>query len=288
MKTNTIIKVSSKGMHLAKTLDCGQCFRWELKDDKWQGVIANKVIKVSLDGEFLVCEGDISEEQLLTYFDLNTDYEAMEQNFLKYESLKAALDYAGGIRILQQDSFEATITFILSQNNNISRIKGLVARLCENFGEPIGDGIFSFPTKEQLEFVTEEQLGVVRSGFRAKYIVDAVARINSGEVNLQEILTLPLPEAEKELMKIKGIGIKVADCALLFGFHRLEAFPVDVWIKRALKFFFKDGFPAELEPVQGYAQQLLFHYIRTSPDTEGYRQAERDEKKAEKESKAKK
>lgn len=251
------------GFSLADTLDCGQCFRWEpTADGAFHGVHLGRPLTVSQEGDLLRFRRVTPEElQILwiPYFDLDTDYPAMNCAFCADPTLREACRYAGGIRILRQDPWEALCSFIISQNNNIPRIKGILSRLCENFGEPCGDG-WSFPGPEILAVQTPETLAPLRAGFRVRYLLDAAQKTSSGQIDLSAIPRLTLNEARAELMKITGVGPKVADCALLFGFHRLDAFPVDTWIKKALARYYPNGFPQI--PHAGVAQQYLFHYIR--------------------------
>ena len=156
--------------------------------------------------------------------------------------------------------------FIISQNNNIKRIKGIVERLCENFGEKLPEGEYTFPTAEKLSKLSVDDLAPIRAGFRNKYIIDSAQKVNSGEVNLNICYDLPYDEAQQELMKIKGVGTKVADCTLLFGFHRIEAFPLDVWMKRAMEKLFPTMSPKDFGEYAGIAQQYIFHYSRMNPE----------------------
>ena len=140
-------------------------------------------------------------------------------------------------------------------------IKGIVKRLCESFGAPLGPGIHAFPPPEQIARLHLDDLAPLRAGFRAKYILDAAQKVADGTIDLEAARTLPLEQARAHLMQIMGVGPKVAECALLYGLHRLEAFPVDVWMKRVLERFYPNGFP----PVEcpGVAQQYLFHSVRS-------------------------
>jgi len=176
--------------------------------------------------------------------------------------LKAASGFAGGIRILRQDPWEALCSFIISQNNNIPRIKGIVERLCASFGEEIKEGFYSFPAAEKIATLTLEDLAPLRSGFRAKYILDGAKRVADGEIDLDALKELALDEARQELMKIYGVGEKVADCTLLFGLSHIDAFPKDVWIKKAMAKLFDGSLPECAAPYAGIAQQYIFHYAR--------------------------
>lgn len=261
--------VNLPGFSLKDTLDCGQCFRWEcLPDGSFHGIVSGRELTVSQRPEGVLFHRTGQEDFPFwrRYFDLDTDYAAMALLFSQDETLRLACERAGGIRLLRQDPWEALCSFIISQNNNIPRIKGIVSRLCEGFGDPV-EGGFSFPSPEVLARCSLEDLAPLRAGFRAKYILDAAQKAASGALPLDQLETLPLPQAREALMTVHGVGPKVAECALLYGFHRLEAFPVDTWIKKALARYYPGGFPAFAEP-RGVAQQFLFHYIRMT-DREG-------------------
>ena len=247
---------------LDETLDCGQAFRWaKTAPDTYEGYFLNDLLRISRVGEETFLLENTTERDLLdkwyNYLDLSTDYGELKRRFSEDETLSRACEYAGGIRILRQDSWEALSSFIISQNNNIPRIKGIIGRLVEHYE--------GYPSAESLREETEESLAFLRSGFRAKYLVDAVSKMLSGELQLERIKALPLPEAQKELMKIKGVGPKVAMCALLFGMYRTDAFPIDVWMKRALERWYPNGLPDCVKGYEGTAQQYLFHYIRNHP-----------------------
>lgn len=249
-------------------LGCGQCFRWEqLEPGKWKGIVAGRCRTVAQDGSALTFFGtDISEFQEIwyDYFDFGRDYGAVKALLCADEAMRRAVEFTPGMRVLRQEPWEALCSFILSQNNNIKRIRGLVERLCENFGEPV-DGGFAFPAAQRLAGLSLEALAPVRCGFRAKYILDAAQKVASGEVDLSKLYTLPVDEACRTLQTINGVGPKVARCALLYGFGRAQCVPVDVWIDRALKAFYPDGMPAGIESVAGLGQQYLFHYVRHNP-----------------------
>ncbi len=261
VKDNDII-LNEKDLDLDETLDCGQAFRWKKvgSDYKctYEGSFFNDSLRISeiSKGNFIL--HNTSEEEFLgrwvDYFDLRTNYSELKKQFSEDETLSKACEFAGGIRLLKQNSWECLISFIISQNNNIPRIKGIIDRLCEKYG--------GFPSAEQMRGVTADDLAYLRSGFRGKYLSDAVECVNCGTVNLAEIAAAPIDEAREALKKIKGVGPKVAECVLLFGMHRTEAFPVDVWIKRVLAEYYPDGFPEFAKENAGIAQQYLFHYIR--------------------------
>jgi len=274
-----IASLNGQGISLKDTLDCGQCFRWTQQNDgTWQGVVGNRLFWIKEEGDNLltgsISNPEITQAELETftrnYFDLGTDYQFIKNLCGTHPVLKEAAAFAKGIHILCQDPWEALCTFILSQNNNIKRIAGLVERLCENFGQPIptaeGSRYFSFPPPEVLAGLSEEDLAPVRCGFRAKYVLDGAKKVASGEIDLEKLRQIPTSEAMEILMGIKGVGPKVAQCALLFGLHKLDCLPRDVWIGRAMNALFPEGFPKEVLPVAGVAQQYLFHYVRCHPE----------------------
>lgn len=254
---------------LRDTLCCGQCFRWEeLPDGSFWGIASGKAITVRQEEDRLLWQGDPAQKEFWDeYFDLDTDYAAFVRDFQGDPTLQKACQMAGGIRLLRQDPWEALCSFIISQNNNIPRIRGIVDRLCQLLGEPVAGGTadgYAFPTPERLAAQTEKSLAPLRAGFRTGYLLDAAEKVASGRLSLEEVAVMPLEDARTALRTIRGVGPKVAECALLYGFHRLEAFPVDTWIKKVLARYYPQGFPP-LQPA-GVAQQFLFHYIRSLPE----------------------
>ncbi len=262
---NDII-IDKKDFSLSETLDCGQSFRWKAleNEDGFSGFSKDKFLKIIYQNDSIVLK-DTTEKDFLSYwanyFDLETDYTALKNEYAKDNTLKKACEYASGIRLLRQDKWEALCSFIISQNNNIPRIKGIVERLCENFGDATVNG-YTFPSYEKIASLTVEDLAPIRAGFRARYILDAAKKVSSGEIDLEKISQLDIEEARAELMKIVGVGVKVADCALLYGMYRIESFPVDVWIKRVLSEYYPNGLPECIKGSEGIAQQFLFHYVR--------------------------
>lgn len=269
-KTDTGVKICGVyDLDLAQTLDCGQSFRWVDTGDGFRGIAFRREVTMRLEGDTLYID-NASEEDFeniwRSYLDLDLDYGKIREEIGNlHPVLREASSYAPGIRILRQEPWEALCTFIISQNNNIKRIKGIVERLCESFGDEISGG-FAFPTAESLASLDRSELAPLRAGFRDKYILDAAKKTAAGEINLEACYTLPYDEARAELMKIKGVGVKVADCTLLFGMHRIEAFPVDVWMKRALEILFPGMTASDFGEYAGIAQQYIFHYSRMHPE----------------------
>ncbi len=252
---------------LGLTLDCGQAFRWRATEDgAFEGVARGKYLKVKQKDDEIIFYNTSKEEYENVwkgYFDIERDYGDILSRARLDDRFKEITKDCGGIRILNQDPWEALCSFIISQNNNIPRIKGIIQRLCEKFGENLS-GNYTFPTYNALKGVTEEDLADLRSGFRAKYIVDAVEKCVLGEVDLNSLKTKSYTDAKTELMKIKGVGPKVADCTLLYGLGFYEAFPMDVWMKRAMEKLFADGLPENILKDAGIVQQYIFHFARTT------------------------
>ena len=275
------VKVGGCGnFSVMKTFDCGQAFRFDPVEIPgycvaFSGVAFGRHVTFCEDcGEFddgtriTVIGSDARDFDALWrhYLALDTDYDEIDRAILESipnpqdrEEMRRAVECGCGIRILRQDSFECLISFIISQNNNIPRIKKIISALCEKYGT---DG--SFPTAGALASAGVEEIFALRTGFRAGYIVDAAEKILSGEVNIAEIDALDdYDRAAEMLCKIKGVGPKVSACVLLFGFGKTEAFPIDVWMRRSLERHFTTDFdPAVLGKNAGIAQQYLFYYER--------------------------
>lgn len=267
---NGIAFLGVKDLDLAQTLDCGQAFRWEENEDgSFSGVVRKKAVKVYLQDDTLSIIGaeKSDDEMWYDYFDLSLDYGKVRKELSKINSVMAdAAKYAPGIRILKQEPKEALLSFIISQNNNIARIKKIVKSFCQNFGEKVENDIFdnayAFPDVERVCGLSREDLSVIKAGFRDRYILDASNKLCSGEIDLEKIRTMEYDKAQSELMKITGVGKKVADCTLLYGLHRLESFPLDVWMKRAMAVLFDNMGADVFGEYGGIAQQYIFHYSR--------------------------
>lgn len=253
------------GLELDSTLDCGQCFRWSRTPAGWAGVVDGRSVLARMEGDTLLLEGpDETERDFWSrYFALDVDYPAL---LARYQAgnrrLAACVAENPGIRVLRQPFFETLCTFILSQNNNIPRIRGLVERLCALCGSPLENGQHAFPTPEQLAACTEEQLATLRAGWRAGYLADAAQKVLGPLPGPEALTALTLADAQAALMTIHGVGPKVADCTLLYGLGRWDAFPLDVWMKRAMAQLFPRGIPVCCRGTQGIAQQFIFAYAR--------------------------
>ena len=252
---------------------CGQCFRFnQTGEGEFEGVARGKYLEVSKKGDKIFFEtspGDF-EGVWREFFDIDRDYKKIFAKLRGDETLRIASDFCPGIRILKQEPFECLISFIISQNNNIPRIKKIIESLCENFGEKIVCGkkvCFAFPTAERIAALDAGELDVIRSGFRAKYIVDAAKKVASGEIDLDSVCRMGVEEGGEYLQRIKGVGPKVASCVLLFSYNKLEAFPVDVWIKRVLAKYYGDiDYARIFGEYAGIANAYLFYYERERGD----------------------
>ena len=255
-----------------RTFDCGQCFRWNADaEGKYRGVASGKaaVVWAEAGRTYIECAaGDIYFWR--DYLDMETDYAEARRSIEVCNYLRDCAAYGEGIRILRQDKWEALCSFIISQCNNIPRIKGIVEKLCSLYGEPVeapwGEAR-AFPTAERVADLSEEALAPLRSGYRAPYILAAARAVAGGDIDLDATALLPCGEARAELKKLNGVGDKVANCVVLFGLHQLDAFPVDVWIKRALAANMPKGFdPSSLGKYAGLAQQYMFFHARETAD----------------------
>ena len=266
-------------LDLEKTFECGQCFRWmKTGENEYTGVVSGRVIRAASECTGISFFSDNMENLtglISDYFSLETDYEEINRQIDTDEHLSECISYAKGIRILRQDPFETMISFIISQNNNIPRIRGIIDRICRKYGRPItfeGKTFYSFPSPEALSQVSADEFRALGTGFRDKYLVDAVNRVTKGELDLNALHSLSTDDARNRLMKVKGIGRKVADCILLFSYSRLEICPVDVWMKKIFSKYYdikeKDmdrAFCLSAEKwgeYAGIAQQYLFYYER--------------------------
>ena len=276
-KNQTILQ--TEYFDLKQTFDCGQCFRWnKVKEGHYIGLVKGKVLEVYQEGQkisFHNIDKKDFENIWVDYFDLNRNYEKLIEEISKEEIMKIATKYGKGIRILCQDEWETLISFIISANNNIPRIKRILESFSKLFGRKIsykGEEYYTFPTPENLQGITEKDLEEIKSGYRAKYIIDAVQKINEGQVDLYHLKDFETEEARKELLKIKGVGPKVADCILLFSMRKYSCYPIDVWIRKITEKLYlkKESTPKEIQKFAedmwkdkaGFAQQYLFYYAR--------------------------
>ncbi len=263
-KSETIISNAAE-LDIRKTFECGQCFRWKAEEDgSYIGVAAGKILHVRSDGNKIFADCGDDTDFWQNYFDLGTDYTVAASLFAEPEYLKTCASYGAGIRILRQEPWETLCSFIISQCNNIPRIKTIVDTLCSMYGEELAPGLFSFPSADRLAPLSETELAPLRSGYRTQYILDAARKVSEGTLVFDELRTMDTAEAFASVKRLNGVGDKVANCFMLYGLHRMDRFPVDVWMKRALKAHFPENFDSTvLGEYAGLAQQYIFYYART-------------------------
>lgn len=271
--------VEGSGLSLKHTLDCGQAFRWLPYEDGYLGVAYGKAlfIRESRDTvEMYPCTQDDFESVWRGYFDLDTDYGKIRQALAFDKYVGMGMDYADGMHILSQEPFETMISFILSANNNVKRIQGIIERICQRFGKKIEDGGFArnaFPTPEVLAGANVDELEECGAGYRASYIIHSAEMVRDG-FDLQSMRCMDYDQARKKLLALPGVGPKVAECILLFSLSHGCAFPIDVWVGRIMRTLYLDE-DAKNDEIEcfahdrfgnnaGLAQQCLFHYARNN------------------------
>lgn len=266
---------------LDATLSSGQAFRWKHANDWWEGVIGEHWVRLKIDGSALIAEamepvGDWN--WLRDYLQLNANLPAIAATFPKDEPMQTSLQSCHGLRLLRQEPWECLASFICSSTKQIVQIQQIIGELCKSFGTalPVPTGhatVYRFPTVEQIAALTEPQLRGCKMGFRAPYLLGTAKAIVNGELNLEAIRKMELGRAREELVKFPGVGVKIADCVLLFAYGFNQAFPVDVWIMKAVQQLYFPKRKVSIKrlrrftethfgPHAGYAQQYLFHYMR--------------------------
>lgn len=245
------LKIKVQCFNLKYTLECGQCFRWEKQNNgnTYIGVISDRVLKIRQEDDTLYVTSNNSnnlEQVVKNYFDLNQDYQSIEKRIVKIdENVKKAVSNTSGIRHLNQEVFETLISYIISANNNIPRISRSIKEISKRYGKKVifeEKEYYLFPTAEQLKYVSKEEFRSCGVGFRDRYLYQTVQDILMKKVDLENIGKLPTEDLRKELLSLQGVGQKVADCILLFAFHRQEVFPIDVWVERVMSvLYFKEA-----------------------------------------------
>lgn len=286
MREQKYILENINSFELKDIFDCGQCFRWNLQEDgSYTGVFGNNALNIKKDKNKVVfegiCEGEI-KETVENYFDLNRDYEKIKNKLSKIDkNMQKSIEYGKGIRILNQDLWETIISFIISANNNIPRIKGIIERLSKKYGSEIiykGKKYYTFPKAEQLRDVTVEEYRNLGLGFRDKRLFETTQMILNKKVDLGKMQENPSTmEVREQLLTLSGVGPKVADCILLFStLKRFEVFPIDVWVRRVMNdLYIKQEDETKVSKKQiekianekfgnlaGLAQQYLFYWRR--------------------------
>lgn len=285
MEQKYIIK-NCKSFKVKDIFECGQCFRWnEEPDGSYTGIFGHNVLNVKEEKDIVItgiCNGDI-EDICKYYFDLERNYEEIKKTLsLVDDNMKESIKYGEGIRILNQDLWEMIISFIISANNNIPRIKGIIERMSAKYGQEIkfrGTSYYTFPTIDELSQASVKELKDLGLGFRDRYVYETTKKIKEGKINLENLKQEPTNEVRKQLLTLTGVGPKVADCIMLFStLKRFDVFPVDVWVRRVMNDLYihnedetkvnkkqiqeiaRDKFGA----LEGIAQQYLFYWKRES------------------------
>ena len=256
---------------IEQTFDCGQCFRFDIEGSSAVGYAFGKSITLSQISESEIfispCTAQEFDNVWKRYLSLDTDYGEIRAELAAGRpddtKLISAMETGKGIRILRQEPWETLCSFIISQNNNIPRIKKIISSLCKAGAEYGSGGEDVFPSPQILLKMGKEKIFSLKTGFRAGYLYDAAEKVASGEVVLDRIFEMSLADAEAELCKIKGVGPKVAACTLLFGFEKHGAFPIDVWVKRVMDEYYGGSISgSDFGRYAGLAQQYLFYHKR--------------------------
>ena len=254
---------------LVRTFQCGQCFRWDANEyGVYTGVAKGRVARLRRVGDNILVSGTVEDFEAVwrDYFDLDRDYENIRKLLCIDDFMQNATAFGAGIRILRQDSWEALCSFIISQCNNIPRIKKIISTLCSEFGEKLqfeGGVYYAFPSPDRLAGLNAADLNILRCGYRAEYIISAARAVAGGALDLDSLSRMTPDAARAELKKLRGVGDKVADCAILYGLNMLGAFPLDVWMKRAVAKYYGQSFdPGIFSPYAGIAQQYIYYYSR--------------------------
>ena len=248
--------MDDQAINLEGTLFCGQTFAWQKIGTTYQAVLQNRLVSLTCDSfNALVAEN----ESLRHYFDMDWEYEKAETYLSNLDPyLSTCIASYKGLHILNQDPWEVLVSFLLSQNNNIKRIRSLYESLSRHYGTSLDSVWYSFPVPSQMKHVTEAELRSLSLGFRAPYLLDALQQHHL----LEEVANQDFDEAKQTLMRIKGVGEKVASCILLFGYHHMHAFPIDTWMKKVMEQRYPGRSPSFFAPYEALAQQYLFHAER--------------------------
>ncbi len=278
---NKVIATGIKDFDPKHIFECGQCFRWNMEDDgSYTGIAHSRVLNVKKEEDIVIFDNTTVDEFRkiwVDYFDLERDYSIIKEELKRYdEHLEASVEFGSGIRLLRQDVWEMIVSFIISANNAIPKIKKTIERLSEAGGENLGSyrgmECYSFPDIKSIHNMQQQDIENCKAGYRAKYIKDSCGMIVSGDLDIQNLKTMDANESRKELLRLSGVGPKVADCIMLFGLQKYGAFPVDVWVKRVMEHFYveeemslkkmRDYAVAKFGDLSGFAQQYLFYYAR--------------------------
>ena len=264
-----MVKKTIEHFSIAQICNSGQCFRMEkINEYRYSVIASDRYMELEQKGQECIffCTEEEYENFWKNYFDLNVDYKHYIDKINPNDQyLNDAVEFGSGIRILHQDLWEMIVSFLISQQNNITRIRKCIQNICVKYGEEKtnfkGETYYAFPTPESLADLEEDDLKECNLGYRSKYVVRTAKSIATGETDLDVIRELSYKKAKEELLKLFGVGVKVADCICLFSLHHLEAFPVDTHISQALEKHYKRGFPKRrYKGCEGVMQQYIFYY----------------------------
>lgn len=278
----------ARNYDLTATLTSGQAFRWRRVNGAWEGVVAGRWVRLRQEKDRIHAETAASEADwawLRHYLQLDVDLARISETFPADEPMQNSLRACAGLRLLRQEPWECLASFICSSTKQIVQIQQIVALLCRRFGEPLpvpagSDPVYAFPDFHRLAQAAESELRECKLGFRAPYLLATARKLRDREVDLAAVHGLALEQAREQLITLPGVGAKIADCVLLFAYDFPQAFPVDVWIMRALRELYFPKRRVKLPrlrrfsqthfgPHSGYAQQYLFHYMRTKEKARG-------------------
>lgn len=287
MEEQKYVLENAKSFNIRDIFECGQCFRWNKQEDgSYTGIWKENVLNISQENHKIIfkgiCQNGDIEKEVKEYFDLDRNYEEIKDKLAKIdENMKLSIKYGEGIRILNQDLWETIISFIISANNNIPRIKGIIERLSKKYGKEIkwnNESYYTFPTAEELKNVTVEEYRNLGLGFRDIRLYETTKMINEKQIDLEKLKQNPnTQEVRDKLLTLSGVGPKVADCILLFStLKRFEVFPIDVWVRRVMNELYikkEDETKVSKKEIEklaqekfgnlaGMAQQYLFYWRR--------------------------
>jgi N-glycosylase/DNA lyase len=258
-----VYRIHTRDFNLYFTLSCGQVFRWE-KNDWWTGVVNGAVIRAKQEGTELIVDSSLDRKFIRDYFRLDDDMGKIYASINRDEKIASLLQKYRGLRLVHQDPWECLVSYICSSNNTIRNIKNSIRRMCECFGSEIEEGYYSFPTPEALAEIELRDLEQCRLGFRAPRVLKIASMITKKEFDLYGIKDMPSGEGRKELLKIEGVGNKIADCVLLFAFGKLGAFPVDTHIEQIMERLYGDKFKGsgskKREEIAEFARRYFGEY----------------------------
>jgi N-glycosylase/DNA lyase len=273
-----MLEVAAPDFSLHATLASGQTFRWRQHEEWSYGFIGHSIVKIRQEGNRLLCyasDSALTPDRLRQYFALDLNMAEILSSIDVDIQIHQAITRHRGLRVLRQDAWETLASFICASFNNIKRIEGMIERLCQAFGEPVsmnGFRSFHFPQPEILAQASERRLRSLGLGYRAPYLRNTARLVAEGRMSLPQLQQVDYDTTKAALMGCEGVGDKVADCVALFGCQKFEAFPIDVWMERAMRYYFRhrratrkllhDYARRHFGPYAGYAQQYLYHYVR--------------------------